>query len=43
MMEEKRGNILYLVVPCYNEEEIIEKSIFKLKEKMNTPFVKVKK
>lgn len=35
MTENKRGNILYLVVPCYNEEEIIEKSIEKLKEKMN--------
>ena len=34
-MEENRGNILYLVVPCYNEEEIIERSIEKLKEKMN--------
>ena len=34
-MEQKRGNILYLVVPCYNEEEIIEKSIAKLKEKVN--------
>ena len=31
----KRGNILYLVVPCYNEEEIIERSIEKLKEKVN--------
>ena len=35
MTEEKRGNILYLVVPCYNEEEIIERSVEKLKEKMN--------
>ena len=35
MTEEKRGKILYLVVPCYNEEEIIEKTIAKLKEKMN--------
>jgi len=35
MTEEKRGNILYLVVPCYNEEEIIERSIEKLKEKVN--------
>lgn len=34
MTEEKRGNILYLVVPCYNEEEIIERSIEKLKEKV---------
>lgn len=29
-----RENTLYLVVPCYNEEEIIERSIEKLKEKM---------
>ena len=35
MTEEKRGNILYLVVPCYNEEEIIERSIVKLVDKMN--------
>ena len=35
MTEEKRGKILYLVVPCYNEEEIIEKTIVRLKEKMN--------
>lgn len=35
MIDNMRGNILYLVVPCYNEEEIIEKSIDKLKEKMN--------
>ena len=35
MSEIKRGNTLYLVVPCYNEEEIIDKSIEKLKEKMN--------
>ena len=35
MKKNKRGNILYLVVPCYNEEEIIEKSIFKLKEKID--------
>lgn len=35
MTEEQSGNILYLVVPCYNEEEIIELSIGRLKEKMN--------
>ena len=35
MTETIRGNILYLVVPCYNEEEIIERSIEKLKEKVN--------
>ena len=35
MENNKRGNILYLVVPCYNEEEIIERSIEKLKEKVN--------
>lgn len=30
-----RANTLYLVVPCYNEEEILNKSIAVLKEKMN--------
>ena len=35
MENSHRGNILYLVVPCYNEEEIIEKSIERLKEKVN--------
>lgn len=34
MTEEQRGKILYLVVPCYNEEEIIELSISRLREKM---------
>lgn len=33
MLEEKRGNILYLVVPCYNEEEIIELTIQRLRDK----------
>lgn len=34
MMLKTRGNTLYLVVPCFNEEEIIEKSIGVLKEKI---------
>lgn len=34
MENMERGNILYLVVPCYNEEEIIERSVEKLKEKV---------
>lgn len=34
MEESRKGKILYLVVPCYNEEEIIEKSVMVLKEKM---------
>ena len=34
MEECRKCKILYLVVPCYNEEEIIEKSIVVLKEKM---------
>lgn len=34
MKSEIRPNILYLVVPCYNEEEIIEKSIEKINEKL---------
>ena len=30
-----RPNCLYLVVPCYNEEELLEVTAAKLKEKMN--------
>ena len=30
-----RENCLYLVVPCYNEEELLEVTAAKLKEKMN--------
>ena len=29
-----RGSILYLVVPCYNEEEVIITSSQKMKDKM---------
>lgn len=35
MDECRKIRKLYLVVPCYNEEEIIEKSIAVLKEKVN--------
>lgn len=34
MEECRKSGVLYLVVPCYNEEEIIEKSIAVLKEKV---------
>ena len=34
MMKSERGKILYLVVPCYNEEEIIEKTVVRLKDKI---------
>ena len=34
MNEGRKGKILYLVVPCYNEEEIIFSSIEKLTVKM---------
>ena len=27
--------ILYLVIPCYNEEEVLEETTKRLKEKMN--------
>ena len=30
-----RGNTLYLVLPCYNEEEIIEKTIETVRDKMS--------
>lgn len=31
---EKKSTILYLVVPCYNEEEVLDKTAAVLKEKM---------
>lgn len=34
MDEKQRGKKLYVVVPCYNEEEVIESSIKKLMDKM---------
>ena len=34
MVKGERGKILYLVVPCYNEEEIIEKTVVTLKDKI---------
>lgn len=34
MCEARKGKTLYLVVPCYNEEEIILSSVEKLTEKM---------
>ena len=35
-MEEKRGNTLYVVVPCYNEEEVLPETSKRLYEKMRT-------
>ncbi|MDD6490667.1 MAG: glycosyltransferase, partial [Firmicutes bacterium] len=29
------NNILYLVLPCYNEEEVLPETSSRLKEKMN--------
>lgn len=31
-----KGNILYVVVPCYNEEEVLGKTSTRLKEKLST-------
>ena len=28
-------NTLYIVVPCYNEEEVLEETTKRLKEKLN--------
>ncbi len=37
-----RGNILYIVVPCYNEEEVLNETTKQLKEKLNN-LIKEKK
>lgn len=31
----KKSNILYVVIPCYNEEEVLNETTKRLKEKMN--------
>lgn len=36
------SNILYVVIPCYNEEEVLEETTKRLKEKLNT-LIKKKK
>ena len=38
----RKDNILYVVIPCYNEEEVLEETTRKLKEKMNK-LIKAKK
>lgn len=35
-MTLKKTNILYVVIPCYNEEEVLEETTKQLTEKMNT-------
>lgn len=35
MKEEVKSNTLYIVVPCYNEEEVLEETTKRLKEKLN--------
>ena len=35
-MEEKKGNTLYVVVPCYNEEEVLPETSKRLYEKLRT-------
>ena len=30
-----KDNILYIVIPCYNEEEVLEETTKRLKVKMN--------
>ena len=38
----RKDNILYVVIPCYNEEEVLEETTRQLKEKMNK-LIKAKK
>src|SRR5690625_4605139 len=38
----KKENKLYVVIPCYNEEEVLEETTKRLKEKMNN-LIKEKK
>jgi len=34
--QAKEGNVLYIVVPCYKEEEVLPETAKRLKEKMNS-------
>ena len=36
MMEREKNDILYLVVPCYNEQEVLPETSKRLKEKMES-------
>lgn len=36
MSEQERGKILYLVIPCYNEEEVLPETSKRLVAKLNT-------
>ena len=36
MMEREKNDILYLVVPCYNEQEVLPETSKRLKEKMKS-------
>lgn len=35
-MERKRKQILYLVIPCYNEQEVLHETARRLREKMES-------
>ena len=35
-MEREKNDILYLVVPCYNEQEVLPETSKRLKEKMES-------
>ena len=35
-MEREKNQILYLVIPCYNEQEVLPETSRRLKEKMES-------
>ena len=39
MMEREKNDILYLVVPCYNEQEVLPETSKRLKEKMERKLI----
>ena len=34
MVEQERGGVLYLVIPCYNEEEVLPETSKRLTAKL---------
>ena len=41
-MEREKNQILYLVIPCYNEQEVLPETSRRLKEKMESLMDRVK-
>ena len=39
MVEQERGGVLYLVIPCYNEEEVLPETSKRLTAKLGAMII----